>query len=123
MEQRGRVVGQKHLGNGPFHMVRTSRPLAALSLASGLRMISCQATVTVGNIFSNVPLFFQANHFLRSGIQINENPHQKGKPTAASGESSVLGFFLALLPGRLPPQALVLEGRRQKLESWLIKAN
>lgn len=54
---------------------------------------------------------------------MNKNPHQKGKPTAASGESSGLGFFLALPTGYLPPQTLVLEGRRQKLESWLIKAN
>lgn len=32
-------------------------------------------------------------------------------------------FFLAWLPAHSPPQVLVLEGRRRKLESWLIKAN
>lgn len=51
---------------------------------------------------------------------MNKNPRLKGQPTAAS---SVPGLSLAWLPGSSPPWAPVLEGGRQKLESWLIKAN
>lgn len=104
MGRRGRrVVGQKHLENGQLHMVQPSRPRAFLF---GFRpeddFLSSHSNCSE-HILKCASL--SGKHcFLRSGIQINKNPHQKGKLTAASGESSGLGFFLALPPGCLPPQ-------------------
>lgn len=108
------AVGQNQSNVGSFIWFKLpDHPLQAL--ASGLRIIPCQATVTVRNTLA-MPLFFQTNHcFLRSGIQINKNPHQKGKPTAASRSPP---RSLASLPGHL--LSLMLEGERQKGEPWLL---
>ena len=54
---------------------------------------------------------------------MSKTPHQKGKPSTASGEASFPGSALALLPSTHHRSHWHWKGRRQKLESWLIKAN
>ena len=54
---------------------------------------------------------------------MTKNPHQKGNPLLLPRRPQSLVSPWPYRLGRSHPQALALEGRRQKLESWLREAN